>query len=186
MIIFIGGPGSIGKTNLAYTLMKKLSIPYFSIDHLMMGIYRSNPNCGFTPMSDVKIINHYIWPIIIEMAKTNIENKHSLILEGFQILPENIRDIPDDYKKRIISIFLCFSENYINNSYNEIVKYRSIIESREDIDSKKIMVDTNKTLQLECEKNKIDYTIIDTQYLSVINQLVNSIYEKFNMAFHNS
>ena len=42
MIILISGTTHTGKTALSQRLMEKYKIPYFSIDHLKMGLIRSN------------------------------------------------------------------------------------------------------------------------------------------------
>ena len=49
MIILIAGASYVGKTLLAQRLLEKYKIPYLSIDHLKMGLYRSGYDYGFTP-----------------------------------------------------------------------------------------------------------------------------------------
>jgi 2-phosphoglycerate kinase len=134
VVLLIGGTSGSGKTKLANTLMLSLDIPYISVDHLMMGIYRSNSDCGFTPMSPVSVINRHLWPIVREMVKTNIENNHSIIFEGFQILPQNIGDFGSEYTSEVLPFFLALSPEYIKAHYDDITKHRSAIESRSDID----------------------------------------------------
>ena len=41
MIVLITGASHTGKTALAQRLLEKYKIPYFSIDHLKMGLIRS-------------------------------------------------------------------------------------------------------------------------------------------------
>ena len=55
MVILIAGASYVGKTLLAQNLLEIYKIPYLSIDHLKMGIYRSNFSCGFTPESEDEI-----------------------------------------------------------------------------------------------------------------------------------
>ena len=69
MIILIGGVGYAGKTLMAQKLLEKYKMPYLSIDHLKMGIYRSDPNCGFHPESDAEtgsceLIANKLWGIL--------------------------------------------------------------------------------------------------------------------------
>ena len=106
MVILIGGVGCTGKTLLASQLMKEAHIPYFPLDHLMMGIYRGMPDCDFTPMDDQFVLGEKIWPIIKGMIMTNIENDHSIILEGFQLLPHLLKDFPSGYLENILPVFL--------------------------------------------------------------------------------
>jgi adenylate kinase family enzyme len=51
MIILITGASHVGKTLLAQKLLEKCKYPYFSIDHLKMGLIRSG-NTKLTPCDD--------------------------------------------------------------------------------------------------------------------------------------
>ena len=53
MIVLIAGASHTGKTVLAQKLLEKYKYPYFSIDHLKMGLIRSG-NTTLTPLSDDK------------------------------------------------------------------------------------------------------------------------------------
>jgi hypothetical protein len=64
MVILIGGAGCVGKTLMAQKLLEIYQMPYLSIDHLKTGIFRSCPDCGFTPESQDEIIAEKLWPII--------------------------------------------------------------------------------------------------------------------------
>ena len=75
MIALITGASHTGKTILAQRLLEKYKYPYFSIDHLKMGLIRSG-NTELTPMDDNELTK-YLWPIVCEMIKTAIENKQT-------------------------------------------------------------------------------------------------------------
>jgi len=157
-------------------LMKRYTIPYFSIDHLMMGLYRSNSKCGFTPESTVDKISRNIWPIIYEMIKTNIENKNNFIYEGVQILPEEIREIDKSYLNSVIPVFLCLSEKYIIKNYQIIKDKRGVVEKRTDsIDSIDKMIKSNNEMIEHCENNKIKPYIINENYLEEVEEIVKRI-----------
>ena len=72
MIVLITGASHTGKTLLAQKLLEKYKYPYFSIDHLKMGLIRSG-NTALTPEDD-KELEAYLWPIVREIVKTAIEN----------------------------------------------------------------------------------------------------------------
>lgn len=44
MIILISGVSCTGKTYMAQRLLEKYHVPYLSIDHLKMGLYRADQN----------------------------------------------------------------------------------------------------------------------------------------------
>lgn len=96
MVILIAGSSHTGKTFFAQKLLEKYKYPYLSIDHLKMGLIRSN-NTNLSVEDDEKL-TQYLWKIVKEIIKTNIENKQNLIIEGCYI--------PFDWKKD-------FSEEYI-------------------------------------------------------------------------
>jgi 2-phosphoglycerate kinase len=175
VVILIGGTSGSGKTKLANILMKSLGIPYVSVDHLMMGIYRSNNDCGFTPMSPVSVINQHLWPIVREMIKTNIENNHSIIFEGFQILPQNIRDFSSEYTSEVLPFFLAFSPEYIKTHYDDIGKYRSAIESRSDIDEMDTLIRRNIELINECIAISANCRVLRVHYEQEMQHIAREI-----------
>ena len=77
MIILITGASHTGKTVLAQKLLEKYKYPYFSIDHLKMGLIRSGYT-KLTPEDDAEL-EAYMWPIIREMIKTAITLKLELL-----------------------------------------------------------------------------------------------------------
>lgn len=177
MVLLIGGVGSVGKTRLAHRIMKRAGVPYFSIDYLMMGIVRSDPNCGFTPMSSEESLNSRLWPLILEMAKTSIENRHSMIFEGVQILPRNIQDFGENYRSQIEAAFLVYSKEYILANYDAILANRSAIENRDDIDDKETLILKNASLLDECERHGQRHYLLDGDYAVEMEIIENDLCE---------
>ena len=82
MIILNNGSFSYWKNkNWHKKLLEKYKYPYLSIDHLKMGLIRSGYT-KLTAMSSDDELTDLLWPIILEMIKTAIENKQNLIVEG--------------------------------------------------------------------------------------------------------
>ena len=113
MILFITGATHTGKTRLAQKLMEKYKIPYFCQDHLKMGLIRSHYT-DLTPDNDQELTD-YLWPVIREMAKTAIENKQNMIIEGCYIPFDWQKDFDEEYLRNIRYICLCMSDRYIDN-----------------------------------------------------------------------
>ena len=112
MVIIITGASHVGKTILAQRMLEKYKYPYFSIDHLKMGLIRSGIT-DFTPEDDDELTD-YLWPIVREIIKTAIENEQNLIVEGCYIP------------------FLAMSDEYIDSHFEEIKSHGSDIETRLD------------------------------------------------------
>ncbi|MBP1991663.1 2-phosphoglycerate kinase [Paenibacillus eucommiae] len=172
MIILISGNGYMGKTFMAQKLLEKYKVPYLSIDHLKMGIYRSNSNCGFTPLDSTEVIGDKLWPIIKGIIMTNIENNQSIIIEGCYILPHYLNDFEKPYADKIISIFLGYSTRYIEQNFeSKIIKYRSVIEGRgrlEEEDTSEFAIKTymeeNDEFRRRCVETGEKFFEIDKNY----------------------
>ena len=128
MIILITGASHTGKTLLAQRILEKKKYPYFSIDHLKMGLIRSGYT-ELTPEND-DLLTEYIWPIIREIIKTAIENHQNMIIEGCYI-PFNWRiDFSPEYLSEISFYCLVQTNEYISSHFKEILEHESDIEVR--------------------------------------------------------
>lgn len=178
MITFIGGFSCTGKTLLAQKLLKEKQIPYFSVDYLKMGIFRSNPDCGFTPLDSDEHIAGYLWPIIREMAYTYIENGQDMVIEGCYILPEHVHDIGEKYRDDIKFVFVGFSEKYIQQRFEtDIIKYKGIAEKREAEDERSIdvFVKGHMDLAQRAKRNNVPYYTIEEDYNGTMAGIVQRI-----------
>lgn len=165
MIILIAGSSHTGKTFFAQKLMEMYKISYLSVDHLKMGLIR----CGYTDLtaeSDDKELTSYLWPVLSEIIKTNIENNQNLIIEGCYIPFDYKMFFEDKYLKCIKYYCLIFSENYISRCFCNIKKYADIIEKRIDDNycTKEYLIEENAENLRRCEKYKNNYILIDEEY----------------------
>lgn len=165
MIILISGASHTGKTAFAQKLLEKYKFPYLSIDHLKMGLIRSNQT-SLTPLSDDKELTAYLWPIVREMIKTAVENNQNMIVEGCYIPSTWKNDFNDQYLKNIKYCCLVMTENYINNHFDDILNYADIIEKRIDNNfiSKEEFIRENLEILKQAEINNNDYIFIDDKY----------------------
>lgn len=131
MIILITGASHTGKTALAQRVLERYQYPYLSIDHLKMGLIRSN-HTSLAPDSPDKELTVYLWPIVKEMIKTAIENRQNLVVEGCYIPKDWAKDFKKDYLDQIKCCCLVMSESYIQNHFDQIKAYANVIEDRLD------------------------------------------------------
>lgn len=165
MIVLITGASHTGKTLLAQKLLEKYKYPYFSIDHLKMGLIRAQYTT-LTPLDNDDEITTYLWPIICEIIKTAIENNQNLIIEGCYIPFDWQKYFNDNYLQEIKYYCLIMSPNYIINHFNDIKKHANAIEKRmEDsycsIDT--VIEDNKKYFEL-VKKNNLNYILINDSY----------------------
>ena len=164
MIYLISGPSHTGKTNLAQKLMIKYQIPYISMDHVKMGIVRAGLVPNYVEQDDK--MQEVLWPVIREMIKTAVENKQNMIVEG-GYLPYNWKeDFEEDYLEDIRAIYLVMSQEYIENHFEDIRKYASVIENRgEDEDcTKEWILEINAEYLEGCQKHGCEYKLITDKY----------------------
>ena len=172
MIILITGNTHTGKTNLAQKLLEKYKYPYMSIDHLKMGLIRSN-NTNLTPLSNDLDLTFYLWPIIREIIKTAIENNQNMIIEGCYIPFDWKKDFDITYLNNIKYYCLIMSKNYIINNFDNIIKYENVIEKRFadcDISIETLIKDNNYYLD-NVKKYNLNYILIDDKYEIDINNI---------------
>lgn len=164
MIILISGASHTGKTALSQKLLEKYKYPYFSIDHLKMGLIRSG-NTYLTPTSDDENLTEYLWPIVREIIKTAIENEQNLIVEGCYVPFNWENDFTDEYRQNIKFCCLVMSEDYIKNNFDIIKNYANVIEHRIDDDctTETVLADNAKVLS-EAKRHNVNYILIDNDY----------------------
>ena len=164
MIILITGASHTGKTNLAQKLLEKYQYPYFSIDHLKMGLIRSG-NTYLTPYSDDDELTAYLWNIVREMIKTAVENKQNLIVEGCYIPFDWAKDFDKEYLQNVRYYCLIMTEKYIKNHFDDIKKYACVIENRidDDCNLESVLADNKRMLAL-AKKHNVEYILIDEKY----------------------
>jgi hypothetical protein len=164
MVIFITGASHTGKTNLAQKLLEKYHYPYLSLDHLKMGLIRSG-RTNLTPMSNLDDLTEYLWPTVVEIAKTVIENKQNLIIEGCYIPFDWKNYFTEEYIKDIRCYCLVMSEDYIREHYSDIACYANVIEHRlDDNCSAECLIAENQRYLALAQQNHIDYLLIDGAY----------------------
>lgn len=170
MIILITGASHTGKTAIAQKMLEKYKYPYFSIDHLKMGLIRSGKT-QLTPFSKDDDLTEYLWPVVREMIKTAIENKQNLIVEGCYIPFNWKKDFAKEYLDEIRYYCLIMSENYIKKHFIDIKGYAGVIENRLDdayCTLEGVLKDNAQVLEM-VQKYNADYVLIDEEYKIDIN-----------------
>lgn len=165
MVLLIAGASHTGKTAFAQRLLKKYGYPYFSLDHLKMGLIRSGYT-SLTPMSSDRELTELLWPIVREMVKTVIENEQNLIVEGCYIPFDWKRDFSAEYLDQIRYRCLVMSESYIRAHYQEIKAYANVAEHRlddSDCTLQSLLQDNAQALAM-CRKYGDEYILIDKAY----------------------
>ena len=173
MIVLITGASHTGKTLLAQRMLEEYKIPYLSIDHLKMGLIRSDQT-ELTPEDD-EALTDYLWPIVREIIKTAIENKQNLIVEGCYIPFDWRKDFDEQYLQSIRFVCLAMTDAYIDAHFAEIKAHSSDIEARlDDADCTIQSLKEDNHAYIEgCRKNGERVVMIDSDYQQTIDKLLN-------------
>lgn len=164
MIILISGATHTGKTALAQKLLETYHYPYLSIDHLKMGLIRSKKT-DLTVFDDEELVE-YLWPIILEIIKTAIENKQNLIIEG-AYLPFHWQEyFAEDYLKWIEFYCIIMTQTYIQNNFSVIVEHANIIEKRLTVSeiTMEMLIEENRKNLEQSRKYGNNIILIDKDY----------------------
>ncbi len=164
MILLVDGATHTGKTNFAQYMLERYRFPYLCLDHIKMGLIRAK-KVDFTPEDDEKI-QEYLWPIVVGIIQTAIENNQNLLVEGCYI-PEDWREeFEAEYLKEIRYLCLVMSEEYIRKHYDEIKEYANVIEKRkkEDVPPMEELIKENQAYFQRCITHDYECCLIEDEY----------------------
>lgn len=164
MVLFISGASHTGKTALSQRLLEKYGYPYLSIDHLKMGLIRSGQT-SLTPMDDNEL-TPYLWSIVKEIAKTAVENKQNLIIEGCYIPFDWRESFSDRYLSDMRAVWLIMTAEYIRENFQSIQNNSCVIEQRLDDSSLSTewLISDNEENLAGCIQNNCEYLLISDKY----------------------
>ena len=101
-----------------------------------------------------------------EMIKTAIENRQNLVVEGCYIPFEWEKDFEKEYLDEIRFYCLVMSDKYIENHFDNISRFASVIEDRGDDEGWTIETAHRENAQMpeQCIRRRAEYILIDEEY----------------------
>lgn len=163
MVILIAGASHTGKTTLAQTLLERYRYPVLSLDLLKMGLIRSGQT-DLTPEDDEQLAP-YLWSIASEMAKTAIENRQNLIIEGCYIPFDWRNDVPEAYLDDVEYCCLVLSRRYLEGHWDDVLAFANATERRlhDDVSFEELARD-NEAALAACRAEGLNYVLVDDAY----------------------
>ena len=130
-----------------------------------MGLIRSGYT-QLTPMSDDEKLTEYLWPVVMEMIKTAIENKQNVIVEGCYIPFDWANYFEKEYLENIRYYCLVMCEKYIKTRFADIKKYANIVENRLDDEwcTLESVLEENEKILSNVQKFGTNFILIDEKY----------------------
>ncbi|MDO5523036.1 MAG: 2-phosphoglycerate kinase [Bacteroidia bacterium] len=176
MVILINGASCTGKTYLAQQILQQFSYTYYSIDHLKMGLFRGDPNCGFTPTDDDEKITKHLAPILEGIIRTALENNQNLTIEGCYFDPASIKRLQNEYPDELIALSIVMTDKYCANQFqHNIKKYRCVIENRQYTEERSLeqFIAENRKVADFSHTNGFHVFEVDKDYNSTVEEILN-------------
>ncbi|GAB4511312.1 MAG: hypothetical protein Tsb004_15560 [Allomuricauda sp.] len=123
MLYIIGGASRSGKTLTAKKLSKRLTVPYLSLDWLVMGFGNGVPEYGIHHMLMPDDIAERMWSFLRAMCEAIIINNEDCVVDGEAVLPELLIGLMDKYPDRIRACFLGYTYIAIPEKVKEVLNY---------------------------------------------------------------
>lgn len=182
MIYIIGGASRSGKSIAAKKFSHIHSIPYFSIDWLMMGLKHGAPSLQVDDNLLPDEIARKIWPTLYSMIECMIHQRVDYILEGEAIVPELLKELTEKYPLGISSVFLGYEPVSIENKVNEVIRHSAIAKdwisdkSNEYITEHVInMAKHSQFIRKQCLINNMIYIDTTEDFSDKIKQVCNQL-----------
>ncbi|PFG58056.1 hypothetical protein ATG66_0584 [Vibrio sp. ES.051] len=182
MIYIIGGASRSGKSIAAKKFAYIHSIPYFSIDWLMMGLKHGAPSLQVDDNLLPDEIARKLWPTLYSMIECMIHQRVDYILEGEAIMPELLKKLTEKYPLEISSVFLGYEPVSIEDKVNEVIRYSAIAndwisdKSYEYITEHVInMAKHSQIIKKKCLINNMAYIDTTEEFSDKIKQLCNQL-----------
>jgi 2-phosphoglycerate kinase len=209
MLYLIGGPPRCGKTTLSAALAKKLQIPYFSIDHIASVIppyipserqdesfplralrqkVNNDNDRFFEKYSAEEIVRVYqqqaatLWPGVRNFIDYAIQDEHNLILEGWQLLPRFLAEIPSAERSNNVQVQYLFKTDVedilsglkANDPVNDWV-LRHTKEDASFIRIAKMISCFGKTIEKETSDLQFEAVNLDRNFAEKIKDLADGM-----------
>jgi 2-phosphoglycerate kinase len=123
MLYLVSGASRSGKTLIAKQIMKRTSIPYMSLDWLVMGFTNGVPEYGIHDKLWPNEIAEKIWPFLNAMCASMLWSEVDYILEGEAVLPGLISDLLIKHPNKIRVCFLGYTDVNAEDKVKEVKLY---------------------------------------------------------------
>ena len=163
MVILIGGSSHVGKTMVSHRLIEKLGYECISLDYLKEAFLRSQT--GSPGNADDVAMRHWMWPFVAEVIRHAVETGRNLIMEGCYIPAQWKESFTAAQMDHIRAVFIVMSGNYIRTHMDDIEKFSSAVEQREnDVLDMDRLIACSAAFRDDCIGNGTYYIEIDGDY----------------------
>jgi hypothetical protein len=182
MLYIVSGTSRSGKTIIAKELMKRISVPYMSLDWLVMGFTNGVPEYGIHDKLWPNEIAVRFWPFLTAMCKNMLWSEVDYIIEGEAVLPKLVSDLLEQHPDRFRICFVGYTDVNTQDKVRDVRRYSDgkgdwlINEPDEYIESHiKNMISYSKMIKAECAKCSLPYFDTSTDFERAIEDAIDSL-----------
>ena len=181
MLYLVGGPSRAGKTTLANRMLRRHSVPWFSLDYLASVFHHGFPALGINHEQDGDTRAALLWPGICKTLEVIAVQEPRYLIEGDCLLPADIGELRDrnidfracwlGYAEADVEIMLATLRRIPGESNNWI-------EWHDDDYVRRLVVhgiERSHGLKAECERLGLAYVETSQDFPLAIEQAVDRL-----------
>ncbi|RJX26715.1 MAG: hypothetical protein C4537_02370 [Acholeplasma sp.] len=109
MLYILTGVAKSGKSLVAKELVKRYHLPLTQTDHIMMMLYRGNPNLNIHIDASDSTVAFELEPYLRGLFQTIIENKKDHLVEGVHLLTSYAHELMTNYPTKVRILYLGYA-----------------------------------------------------------------------------
>ncbi len=164
MIYIISGVTRSGKSILTRRLHHKYGIPFFHLDHMMFGMVKAFPDCGFQGDTDDLVKAKILGPMVVGMLEEmHTDGVRDYLVDGVALLPAHVTQLTTHYPSAFKACWLGYPSAQQEQKFTDI---RSNTASDDWLNRypddyvRKIVaygIEKSLTLQQQCQNENIRF-----------------------------
>lgn len=185
MLYIISGTSRGGKSIIAKKILEYKSIPYMSIDWMVMGFTNGIPEFGIHDKLWPHEIADKVWNFLKAICENIIWSGADYVLEGEAVLPELITELTKKYPDKLKVCFVGYTNVDIVRKVEDIKKYSSsqgdwLSNESDEFISRHVtnMISYSKRIANECQVNNQKYIDTSNEFERKISDAVNFLISK--------
>lgn len=182
MLYILTGIAKSGKSLIAKELVRRYHLPLIQTDHVMMMLYRGNPDLKIHIDASDSTVALEIEPYLRGLFKTILENKSNHLIEGVHLLTSYAKELMTTYPDQVRILYLGYADQDPAIKGEELKRHAHLMENPWYMNYPEkafhelmiYLVNESKRIKKECANLHIPYyEIYDIQ--SQMNAIIDAL-----------
>lgn len=165
MLYILSGIAKSGKSLVAKELIRRFHLPLTQTDHIMMMLYRGNPQLNIHIDASDSTVARELEPYIRGLFQTIIENKKDYLVEGVHLLTSYAHELLENYPNDVRILYLGYANQNPIAKGRELKEHAHLMENpwymsfpeKDFHQLMEYMVNESKRIKKECAELHIPY-----------------------------